>query len=403
MNRIQINRPRILRIVRVFADLKIQTREIPTVPRYLWSILFLFLITFSVSSQPARKKNAPPPDPPVTVEEASNLEAVITTEMGVIRMEFYPNKAPNHVFAFIKRARSGYYDGSAFFRVIARALIQGGDPILKENAPRAKWGTGALSLIKDEFSDLKHESGTVSTVRIPEQANSGGAQFFICYGPQTQLDGKFSAFGKVTEGLTVVEKISMVEADKDKKTDKPIRIISIKLEPKKIEPFKDATVDEMRKEVLLKTTLGDITIALDPDLAPEHVRSFLKLVETGWFDHTAFHRVIPGFVIQGGIDDTRLPLEQHPATRWVRPLKGEFSKERKHVRGILSMARGDDPDSAATSFFIMLGIAGHLDGKYTIFGKVVDGLDAMDRIERAPRIGETPQLRVEIIEAVIKP
>ncbi len=360
-------------------------------------------ISLTISAQPARKKNAPPVDPPVTAEEAANLEAVITTEMGVIRMEFYPNKAPNHVFAFIKRVRSGYYDGSAFFRVIARALIQGGDPILKENAPRAKWGTGALSLIKDEFSDLKHESGTVSTVRIPGQPNSGGAQFFICYGPQAQLDGNFSAFGKVTEGLSVVEKISMVETDKDKKTEKPIRIISIKLEPKKIEPFKDATVDEMRKEVLLKTTLGDITIALDPDLAPEHVRSFLKLVETGWFDHTAFHRVIPGFVIQGGIDDTRLPLEQHPATRWVRPLKGEFSKERKHVRGILSMARGDDPDSAATSFFIMLGIAGHLDGKYTIFGKVVDGLDTMDRIESAPRIGETPQTRVEIIEAVIKP
>ncbi len=391
-------------MMRVFADLKIQTRENSPDPRHLWSILFLFLITFSVSAQPARKKNAPPVDPPVTVEEASNLEAVITTEMGVIRMEFYPNKAPNHVFAFIKRARSGYYDGSAFFRVIARALIQGGDPLLKEAAtPKAKWGTGALSLIKDEFSDLKHESGTVSTVRIPGQPNSGGAQFFICYGPQAQLDGNFSAFGKVTEGLTIVEKISMVETDKEKRTEKPIRIISIKLEPKKIEPFKDATVAEMRKEVLLKTTLGDITIALDPDLAPEHVRSFLKLVETGWFDHTAFHRVIPGFVIQGGIDDTRLPLEQHPATRWVRPLKGEFSKDRKHVRGILSMARGDDPDSAATSFFIMLGIAGHLDGKYTIFGKVVDGLDTMNRIESAPRIGETPQLRVEIIEAVIKP
>ena len=384
------------RMRRIFADLNFV---------HLMAIIFiyLFVLDCALSAQPARKKNAPPPDPPVTVEEASNLEAVITTEMGVIRMEFYPNKAPNHVFAFIKRARSGYYDGSAFFRVIARALIQGGDPILKENAPRAKWGTGALSLIKDEFSDLKHESGTVSTVRIPEQPNSGGAQFFICYGPQTQLDGKFSAFGKVTEGLTVVEKISMVETDKDKKTEKPIRIISIKLEPKKIEPFKDATVAEMRKEVLLKTTLGDITIALDPDLAPEHVRNFLKLVETGWFDHTAFHRVIPGFVIQGGIDDTRLPLEQHPATRWVRPLKGEFSKERKHVRGILSMARGDDPDSAATSFFIMLGIAGHLDGKYTIFGKVVDGLDVMDQIERAPRIGETPQTRVEIIEAVVKP
>ena len=131
-------------------------------------------------------------------------------------------------------------------------------------------------------------------------------------------------------------------------------------------------------------------------------RNFLKLVETGWYDHTAFHRVVPGFVIQGGIGSTREGGVGHPADRWVRKLKGEFSRV-NHIRGVLSMARGDDPGSADTSFFIVLGHAPHLDGKYTVFGKVVDGMDVLDEIEKVARDGERPRQRIELIEAAIKP
>ncbi len=360
-------------------------------------------LSHSVVAQPARKKNAPPPDPPVTAEAAAKLEAVITTDLGEIRMEFFPEIAPNHAIAFIKRARAGYYDGSAFFRVIARGLIQGGDPLLKENAPRARWGTGGLNLLKDEFSDLKHIRGVVSAVRIPDKPNSGGAQFFICAGEQPQLDGKFSAFGLVNEGMQVVDEIARIEADEKQIAVKPVKIVSIKIEPKKVEPFKDSNVDEMRKEVLLKTSLGDLTVALDPDLAPEHVRNFLKLVETGWFDHTAFHRIVPNFVVQGGLGTSREPYKYHPADRWVRTLNGEFSKDRKHIRGTLSMARADDPNSALTSFFLVLRDAPNLDGKYSIFGKVVDGLEVLDRMEQVQRNGDSPLARIELIEAVIKP
>ena len=87
----------------------------------------------------------------------------------------------------------------------------------------------------------------------------------------------------------------------------------------------------------------------------------------------------------------------------MRKLKGEFSQTRKHLRGTLSMARTDDPNSAETSFFIVLAPAPNLDGKYTIFGKVVDGFEVLNRIEQAPRNGETPHQRIELIEAVIKP
>ncbi|HSB08885.1 MAG TPA: peptidylprolyl isomerase [Blastocatellia bacterium] len=350
-----------------------------------------------------KKREVQPAAAEVTAEEAAQLEAVITTDLGVIRFEFFPNKAPKHTQQFIKLARAGFYDGSAFHRVIARSIIQGGDPLLKDpKTPRERWGTGGLNQVADEFTDVKHIRGTVSTVRIPGQANSGGAQFFICASPQPQIDGQYSAFGEVTEGMDVVERISMVPADGNYVTTTPVRIASIKIERKRPEPFKDATVDEMRKDVLIRTSLGDITLEMNPDLAPEHVRNFLKLVASGWYDHTAFHRIVPGFVIQGGLGSTRADNNTHPADKWVHKLKGEFTRSALHVRGILSMARTSDPDSAETSFFIVLGAATHLDGKYSIFGKVVDGFDTLELIEKAPRNGESPVQRIELIEAVIK-
>ncbi|HEY8458946.1 MAG TPA: peptidylprolyl isomerase [Blastocatellia bacterium] len=371
--------------------------------------LCLILQSVAGLAQPPRKKNAPPPGaepPPVTAEEAARLEAVITTDLGVIRFEFFPDKALKHVQAFIKNARAGFYDGSAFHRAVRLGLIQGGDPLLKDpKTPRARWGSGALNQLPDEFSDVKHVTGTVSTVRIPGKANSGGAQFFICASAQPQLDGQFSAFGQVTEGIEVVDKISMAEADADEKLKTPVKIVSVKIEAKREEPFKDASVDEMRKEVILHTSLGDLVVSLEPDLAPEHVRNFLKLTQTGWYDHTIFHRVVPGFVVQGGLGQGRAGNQTHYADKWIRPLKGEFSSTRKHIRGALSMARADDPNSALTSFFIVLAPAPSLDGKYTIFGKVVDGFDTLEKMEKAPRgpDGQTPIDRIELIEAVIKP
>jgi cyclophilin family peptidyl-prolyl cis-trans isomerase len=386
--------------MRNFSDLKSQIAL---------SAVLLCLLAIIGFAQPPRKKNAPPPGaepPPVSLEEAARLEAVITTDAGVIRFEFFPDKAPKHVQAFVKNARAGFYDGSAFHRVVRLGLIQGGDPLLKDpKTPRARWGSGALSQLPDEFSDVKHLTGTVSTVRIPGKANSGGAQFFICASAQPQLDGQFSAFGQVTEGIEVVDKISTGEADDEQKLTTPVKIISVKIEPKREEPFKEAAVDEMRKEVILRTSLGDLTVALEPDLAPEHVRNFLKLTQTGWYDHTIFHRVVPGFVVQGGLSQGRASNQTHYADKWIRQLKAEFSQTRKHIRGALSMARAEDPNSALTSFFIVLAPAPNLDGKYSIFGKVVDGFDTLEKMEKVQRgpDGQTPVERIELIEAVIKP
>ena len=372
---------------------------------YVFLFISLALCDKSLSLAQQKKRDAQPvrPAASISVEEAAGLEAVITTDLGVIRFEFYADKAPQHTQHFIRLAREGFYDGSAFHRVIPRGIIQGGDPLLKDaGTPRERWGTGALSQVADEFTDIKHARGTVSAVRIPGQANSGGAQFFICASPQPQLDGQFSAFGQVTEGIEVVDKISLAPSDGSQLTVAPVRIASIKVEPKKAEPFKDTPSDQLRRDVLLRTSHGEITVTMEPELALEHVRNFLRLVETGWYNRTAFHRLIPGFVVQGGVGATRAGNATHPADRWVRRLKGEFSQT-LHTRGVLSMARGDDEDSAQTSFFIVLGPAPHLDRKYSIFGKVIDGFDTLDRIEKVARDGETPRERIELIEALIKP
>jgi peptidyl-prolyl cis-trans isomerase B (cyclophilin B) len=203
--------------------------------------------------------------------------------------------------------------------------------------------------------------------------------------------------------MDVVEKISQSPAAADGFAEKPVRILKVTIEKKKVEPFVSATLDELRRTVTLKTTLGTMKIKMEPDWAPNHVRNFLKLTATGWYNGTAFHRMVKDFVVQGGMGNTRPNGATHPADRWVRTLKGEFREDVKHVRGIVSMARADDPDSASTSFFLMLGPAPHLDGKYSAFGRIVQGMEVLDAFEKEEVDGESPKRRLEIIEASIDP
>lgn len=134
------------------------------------------------------------------------------------------------------------------------------------------------------------------------------------------------------------------------------------------------------------TPLGDIIVELFPDVAPEHVRNFDSLVAIQFYDRTAFHRVIPGFMIQGGDPNSR----DKPRDTWgygelgQQQVPAEFSNK-KHVRGILSAARADDPNSATSQFFICVATASHLDGKYSIYGQVLEGMEVADAIVNAPR------------------
>ena len=176
-----------------------------------------------------------------SAQPAADLEAVVSTDLGTFRFEFAPDKAPKHVEHFIKLAREDYYDGGAFHRSVPYGIIQGGDPLLKNpKTPRNLWGTGGLNQLAAEFSDLKHDRGTVSTVSIPDKKDSDGAQFFVCISPQPNLDGKFSTFGRVTEGMDVVEKISQGAKAADGMAEKPVRILKVTVEKKKVQPFLDA-------------------------------------------------------------------------------------------------------------------------------------------------------------------
>lgn len=155
-------------------------------------------------------------------------------------------------------------------------------------------------------------------------------------------------------------------------------------------------------DVIIKTDFGDIRFGLLPDIAPETVRNFSKLAKSGFYNGTLFHRVIPGFMIQGGDPNTKNPDK----STWGQGgpgynLKAEFNS-RSHLRGIVSMARANDPDSAGSQFFIVTSDSTFLDRQYTVFGEVVDGIEVADKIVNLPRDGnDCPEQEVKMLEVTI--
>jgi peptidyl-prolyl cis-trans isomerase B (cyclophilin B) len=171
----------------------------------------------------------------------------------------------------------------------------------------------------------------------------------------------------------------------------------------KAEPFDKATPEQMSKQcVTLATEEGDIAIEFFPEAAPESVRNFLNLAATGAYDTTVFSRVVRGFVIQGGDLATREKRTPELMRRAVRRVPDEPSAV-KHVRGIVSMARTDQPDSATTHFFILAGDGPHLDGTFAAFGRVRSGMDVADRINAVELEGDKPKQPVRIQRASVAP
>jgi peptidyl-prolyl cis-trans isomerase B (cyclophilin B) len=367
-------------------------------------MLLALLLLFAADAQApqTRKPAAPPKDPFFTstlpASEIQNKQAVLDTTYGTIVLDLLPDAAPNHVAHFITRAREGAYDGTSFHRVIAMGIIQGGDPISKDPKQAAKYGTGGLGVLRFEANAEKHTRGAVSAVLVPGNRDSGGSQFFISVTDQPALDGQYTVFARVAEGITVAQKISTVAANNTVPSERvEITKVTIREKPAPVpEPFVSETAAELGAyRAVLETSLGTITFEFFPDRAPNHVRQFLRLAQSGVYDGTAFHRVAKGFVIQGGYLETRRePLEDRQAT-YVRTLQPEFNKT-PHDRGIVSMARGAEPASATSSFFIVLAPASSLDGQYTAFGRVVDGIDVVAQIEQVPLNGEAPVTRIDV-------
>ena len=138
------------------------------------------------------------------------------------------------------------------------------------------------------------------------------------------------------------------------------------------------------ENAVLKTAYGEMTIAFWPDVAPKTVENFKKLARSGFYDGTAFHRIIKGFMIQGGCPNTRAGASGVPGTGSPGyQIKAEFNAK-SHVRGVISMARSAHPDSAGSQFFICHGDAKFLDRQYTAFGKLIAGDDVLERIATVP-------------------
>jgi peptidyl-prolyl cis-trans isomerase B (cyclophilin B) len=170
---------------------------------------------------------------------------------------------------------------------------------------------------------------------------------------------------------------------------------------------KNFTPEEIKKmsetSAVIETKFGNIEIRLFPEVAPNHVHNFMELAKKGFYDGTTFHRVIPGFMIQGGDPNSKNPdRSKHGYGGPGYTLKAEFN-EKPHKRGTLSMARSQDPDSAGSQFFICVADAPRLNGMYSVFGEVVSGMDVADKIVGQPRDKrDNPNDRIEIKVKIVE-
>lgn len=175
-------------------------------------------------------------------------------------------------------------------------------------------------------------------------------------------------------------------------------------------PLKNITItkEESNKmtetKAVIETKFGNITLKFYPDVAPGHVKNFLDLAKNGTYDNTVFHRVIPGFMIQGGD-----PTSKDPAKRRAYgtggpgyTIKAEFNSK-PHKRGVLSMARSQSPDSAGSQFFICVKDSNFLDRQYTAFGEVETGIEVVDKIVAQPRDpNDNPNERIEMKVKIVE-
>ena len=171
-----------------------------------------------------------------------------------------------------------------------------------------------------------------------------------------------------------------------------------------VAPGADQAPGGKEPRAIIKTKYGEMEIKFFPDVAPKHVENFIKLAKSGFYNGTIFHRVIPGFMIQGGDPNTKdsTKKDTYGMGGPGYTIKAEFN-DIPHKRGIVSMARAQDPDSAGSQFFIVVEDSRFLDRKYTVFGEVVKGIGVADKIVNLPRDSrDLPTERVEMTVTIVE-
>ena len=369
-----------------------------------------------------RKSLAKPPQ--ADFDPGKDYYWVLKTNKGIIKARLRPDVAPMHVSSTIYLTRLGFYDGLVFHRVIPRFMAQGG-------CPDGTGRSGPGYVYPGEFSpNLRHDkSGLLS------MANAGpgtdGSQFFITFAPTPHLDDKHTIFGEVVGGVPTLRLLERAGTQSGRAQESlTIRKCEIHVEGRvnaDIASFEkfiksqkvDKTKPSWRKSLsgppkaifdrskqfywTLKTNKGDIRIKLLPDVAPKHVASTMYLTLLGFYDGLSFHRVISGFMAQGGCPDG--DGRGGPGYQYG----GEFAADVKHDRaGLLSMANAG-AGTDGSQFFLTFVPTPWLDNKHTIFGEIVGGKDALDKLEKAgsPTGGTSEPLSIRkaevTIEVAVKP
>jgi peptidyl-prolyl cis-trans isomerase B (cyclophilin B) len=194
-------------------------------------MLLCCVLGLAVVAAPARSEEKKEEKKETAAVSEPKEVAVIKTSEGEMVAEFWPDVAPKTVENFKKLAGSGFYDGTAFHRIIKGFMIQGGDPLTKDDSKQSRWGTGDPGYkIDAEFNKKSHERGVLSMARS-QDPNSAGSQFFICHGAPKFLDGQYTAFGKLIKGDDVLEKIATTKTLPGDRPEKRMNVESIKIVP----------------------------------------------------------------------------------------------------------------------------------------------------------------------------
>ena len=367
----------------------------------LLSLIFLSAMVLAFTA--CGKKEEPPDTPGDTLTQ--NSGELLSGQYGVeIEIEKYgtvaltldADLAPVTVTNFINLANADFYDGLTFHRIIGGFMMQGGDP-------EGTGMGGSAQTIQGEFAangitnTLNHTRGVISMART-EDPNSASSQFFIVHEDSTFLDGSYAAFGWVTEGMEIVDAICTSTKVEDgngtvlAKNQPVIRDIRVTGEIDSTQNPGNNTQDTAlltrNSEGLLSgkhnveieiEEYGTIALTLDADMAPVTVTNFINLVKDNFYDGLTFHRIISGFMMQGG------DPEGTGMGGSKQNIQGEFVANGivntlSHTRGVISMARTNDPNSASSQFFIMHEDSPHLDGSYAAFGQVTSGIEVVDAI-----------------------
>ena len=195
--------------------------------RVLFALAAALLCGLAVSAEDKAPTKTDKKETPVS--NTTNEVAVIKTVAGDMVIEFWPDVAPKTVENFKTLAKKGFYDGTAFHRIIKGFMVQGGDPLTKDETKQNRWGTGDPGYkIKAEFNERSHKRGVISMARS-QDPDSAGSQFFICHGDPSFLDRQYTAFGKLIKGDDVLEKLATTKVGSQDRPDKRQGVESIQI------------------------------------------------------------------------------------------------------------------------------------------------------------------------------